>query len=148
MRISPPRERMRARIKLAVEGIPVFKQLYDRFVGNKLPAKAALIDAAKQADLIQDAAEEAADTFIVNLRIVGLLQTLSGAERIVSIDHYIDTLPGSNPTILEPGTPIPIKKDQSLSVPDASQLKSICFYITPIGAEGSEERRHSDLFLG
>jgi hypothetical protein len=144
----PPRERQRARIKLAIEDIPAFKQLYDRFVGNKLPAKAALIDAAKQADLSQDAAEEATDTFIVNLRFVGLLQTLSGAEWIVTIDHYLDMLPASNPTILEPGAPIVIKKEQQLSLPDASQLESICFYITPIGVDGSEERRHSDLFLG
>jgi len=143
----PPRERMRARIKLAIEETTVFKQLYDRFVGNKLPAKVALIDAAKQVGLSQDAAEEAADTFIVNLRFVGLLQTLSGAERIVTIEHYLDTLPGSNPTILEPGTAITLRTEQQVTLASSS-LDSICFYITPIGTDGSEQRRHSDLFLG
>lgn len=144
----PPRERMRARIKLAIEDIEVFKGLYERFVGNKLPAKAALVDAAKQFDLSDDAAEEAADTFIVNLRYVGLLQTLSGAERIVSVDHFMDTLPGSNPTFIPPGTAMPIDENRGLAKIDPTHLESVCFYITPIGSEGSEERRHSDLFLG
>jgi hypothetical protein len=31
---------------------------------------------------------------------------------------------------------------------DPAQLDAVCFYITPIGSDGSEERRHSDLFLG
>lgn len=48
---APPRERARAQIKLAILEIPVFKALYERFVGNKLPAKQVLIDAAKEQDL-------------------------------------------------------------------------------------------------
>ena len=31
---------------------------------------------------------------------------------------------------------------------DDHEWRSICFYITPIGSEGSEERQHCDLFLG
>ena len=145
-----PRERMRAWIKLAIEDIPIFKSLYERFVGNKLPAKAALIDAANQFDLSPDIAEEAADTFIVNLRYVGLLQTLSGSERIVIVDHFMDTLPGTNPTIHPPGAVVPIRSEEgSPGLPKTpSSLDNTCFYITPIGEEASEERRHSDLFLG
>ena len=71
----PPREQARARIKLAIEDIEVFAKLHERFVGRALPAKAALIDAAMEFGSSEDAAEEAIDTFIVNLRFVGLLIT-------------------------------------------------------------------------
>ncbi len=45
---APSRERAKARIKLAIEDIEIFKGLYDRFVGTKLPARAVLADAAKE----------------------------------------------------------------------------------------------------
>ena len=97
------RERIKARVKLAIEQIPVFKGLYDRFCGNKLPARAALMDAAKDLEVPDDLAEEAVDTFIINLRDLGLLQTLSGAERIVSIDHLLDHLPPTPDTVAPAG---------------------------------------------
>jgi hypothetical protein len=65
-----PRERARARVRLAIEEIEPFKRLYERFVGNKLPAKAAMTDAIKEFEVSAESAEEAVDTFIVNLRFV------------------------------------------------------------------------------
>lgn len=90
------RERAKARVFLAIENIEPFQNLYDRFKGNKLPAKTALVDAATETGLEKDAAEEAVDTFILNLRFVGLLQMLSGAERIVTLEHLLDSLPSSS----------------------------------------------------
>lgn len=144
---APPKDRTRARVKLAIQDVEIFNALYDRFVNNKLPAKAAIIDEAKKFDLSQDLAEEAVDTFIVNLRSVNLLQTLSGAERIVSVDHLLDTLPGTSPAIIPPATTV-INATSSQIAPQLPHYESACFYITPIGSEGSEERKHSDLFLG
>jgi hypothetical protein len=89
----PQRDQTRAKIKLAIEDIDVFAKLHERFVGRALPARAALIDAAVELGSSKEAAEEAVDTFIVNMRFVGLLVTLSGAERIVSKDHALDQLP-------------------------------------------------------
>lgn len=148
------RERARARARLAIEDIPVFKGLYDRFVGNKLPAKAALVDAAKQLGATDEAAEEAVDTFVVNLRFVNLLQTLSGAERIVTVDHMLDGIPSSvysSPALYTPGTPIPaatpLRPVNDYRAPANADFDSTCFYITPIGQVDTEERKHSDLFL-
>src|SRR5690606_21687707 len=73
----PSRERTKARVKLAILEIDAFARLYERFRGNRLPARSALIDAAKEFDVPAALAEEAIDTFTVNLRFVGLLQTLS-----------------------------------------------------------------------
>ncbi len=149
---SPPREKARARVKLAVLNIPVFKSLYEAFAGNKLPAKAVLTDAAKEFGLSAELAEEAVDTFIVNLRYVGLLKTLSGADRIISLDHLLDTLPGTVPeaeTLEDPSAGGgPAAAAASAAAISGDEFEHICFYVTPIGEDGTEQRKHSDLFLG
>ncbi len=139
------REQARARISLAIEKIEPFEKLFAKFVGTKLPAKAVLIDAAKEIGLKSDYAAEAVDTFIVNLRFVGLLKTLSGAERIITVDMHLDELPSSNrpKTAMEPVLP-----KSNLITTEQAQFETTCFYIAPIGADGSEARKHSDLFLG
>src|SRR5690606_3234995 len=97
-------------------------------------------------------AEEAVDTFIVNLRFVGLLQTLSGAERIVTVEHLLDSLPSSpRQASALPGGIVSLPhngKSSSLITAEQANFESMCFYVTPIGEDDSEQRRHSDLFLG
>jgi hypothetical protein len=149
------RERARSRAKLAIEDIRIFKGLYDRFVGNKLPARVAMVDAAKSLGASDDSADEAVDTFVVNIRLVNLLQTLSGAERIVTIDHMLDGVPSSTsptpPAIYVPGASIPnvtpLRPVHGYRAPIHADFENICFYITPIGHVDTEERQHSDLFL-
>lgn len=63
------RERARARAQLAILDVEPFAGLYEKFKGLRLPAKAALIDAVKEFGVDAESAEEAVDTFIVNLRI-------------------------------------------------------------------------------
>jgi hypothetical protein len=139
------REISKARTKLAINDIEPFARLYERFMGNKLPARSALIDAAREFGVPSDLAEEAVDTFTVNLRFVGLLQTLSGAERIVTEDHLLESLPSSaTPSLTAESS----ERVQSLVTSDHAKFESTCFYITPIGDEGSENRKHSNLFLG
>lgn len=139
------RETIKARIKLGVEDIEPFKKLFDRFAGNKLPAKAALVDAIKEFDVPEEMAEEAVDTFIVNLRFLGLLQTLSGAERILTIDHLLETLPAKS---LAAEVQPQKRPSGQLVTLEHARYETTCFYITPIGEESSEQRLHSDLFLG
>lgn len=145
----PRREQTKAWINLAIESLEPFKKLYDRFAGTKLPARAALIDAIKEFEIPPELSEEAVDTFVVNLRFVGLLQTLSGAERIVTVDHLLDTLP---PSSLGPSSATSFaatpKATTAVITADHAQFATTCFYITPIGDEGSEHRKHSDGFLG
>jgi hypothetical protein len=95
-------------------------------------------------------AEEGVDTFIVNLRFVGLLQTLSGAERIVAINHLLDSLPTSRISAdraPSEGPPLAVE-GRGIITQEHAAFETTCFYITPIGDEGSEQRKHSDLFLG
>jgi hypothetical protein len=146
---GPSRERTRAQIRLSIEQIDVFKRLYERFVGNKLPAKAALIDAAKELEVAPDALEEAIDIFIVNLRYLGLLRTLSGADRIVSVEHLLDSLPSSSLlTASHEIIQVDNQRKNQIVTADQALFEATCFYIAPIGEDGSEQRKHSDLFLG
>ena len=139
------REQARVWTELAITRIEPFQKLYDKFVGNKLPAHAVLIDAAKDAGIEPEHAAEAVDTFVVNLRFAGLLKTLSGAERIISLDMLLSELPAaSSPSSL----PSPSVPSGSIITSEHAQFESTCFYIAPIGDEGSEPRKHSDLFLG
>jgi hypothetical protein len=140
------RERARARVELAIIGIEPFKGLYERFKSLKLPAKAAMVDAAKEMGVSNDAAEEAVDTFVVNLRFTGLLQTLSGADRIITIDHLLEELPAASRTLEQRDTFESPRTEIMTS--DQAHFESMAFYITPIGEADTEQRMHSDLFLG
>lgn len=145
------RERAKARVLLAIENIEPFQNLYNRFKGNKLPAKTALVDAATETGLEKEAAEEAVDTFILNLRYVGLLQMLSGAERIVTLEHLLDSLPStssqSQRTSENAISSITHHSVSPLMTAEQARFETVCFYVTPIGEDGSEHRKHSDLFL-
>jgi hypothetical protein len=148
------REQARARAKLAIERLEPFKQLYERFKNSRLPARAVLIDALKDLAVPADFLEEGVDTFVVNLRFVGLLQTLSGADRIVTIDHLLDSIPAttsaqSNGSVLSPSPEIGANRLHShdLITQEHAHFQTTCFYITAIGDDGSEQRKHSDLFL-
>ena len=77
-------------MKLAIHDIEPFLQVYEKFKDSRVPARAALIDALTSSGVSQSLADEGADTLIQNLKFVGLMQTLSGAERIVSLDHLLD----------------------------------------------------------
>jgi len=96
-------------------------------------------------------AKEAVELFIVNARDIGLLQTLSSAERILTLDHMLDLLPAAaEPRVhaesIENGTgPEEAIAQVVRGVPVlAGDLSNTRFYITPIGEEGSEQREHAD----
>jgi hypothetical protein len=145
----PQRERTEARVQLAILDIEPFNNLYEKFVGNKLPTRQVLIDNIKEDGVQADVAEEAVDTFIVNLRFTQLLQTLSGAERIVSLDHLLDSLPSIpiNVNVAAPSQES-VKSSEAIITLEQAGFDKTCFYIAPIGDDGSDFRRHSDLFLG
>jgi hypothetical protein len=141
------REQQRTRIKLSIDDIEIFAKLHERFLGRALPARAALIDAAKEFGAPPDAAVEAIETFTLNLRFVGLLVTLSGAERVVSKDHALDQLPATSDSSTRVRPAIGPESNAVITAEQA-QFESTCFYIAPIGSPDSEQRKHSDLFLG
>ncbi|WP_083484378.1 PqqD family protein [Loktanella sp. 3ANDIMAR09] len=142
-----PKVRAIAKVDCAISTIPAFLGLYEKFKGNKLPAKSVLVDAVQEFDIDREIAEQAVDIFLENMQEVNLLQTLSGAERIVSKEHLADGVvsdPSFQSDTSRPTSPAtfapPITSGQAA-------LETTAFYVTPIGSDGSVQRKHSDLFL-
>ena len=143
-RDAADRERARAKIKLAIETIDLFSSLYSKFAGQKLPSSALLEDAAGDLGVPEKMRAEAVEMFIVNLRYVGLLQTLSGAERILTTDHAVDQLPVGEGRYVPASAQV---TDGPLTLHADAEFDRMCFFVSPIGEEGSEFRDHSDLIL-
>ncbi|MBT9330806.1 hypothetical protein [Paracidobacterium acidisoli] len=143
----PPPKKLQARFDLAIKNIEPFNFLYERCKGQKLPSKEFLIDALRESEPSETSLSECVDTFILNATFLGLLRTIAGSERLITIEHGLEEtgkIAGSSaavPTRLE---------TQDASLQAISQLdgyESICFYITPIGGDDSEQRKHSDFFM-
>lgn len=139
--------KVRARFKLAIENVDVFKALYESYLGNRLPAQAVLMDKAREWGVPDEDVAECVETFTVNTKFVGVLRSISGAERLLSIDNVIDDFSTRMEEPAKPRHPsrvglMPEKEAYATSFDNA------CFYITPIGEEGSEQRKHADLFMG
>lgn len=153
----PPRERLTARFKLAIEGVAPFKALYEALKGNRLPAASVLEDTAKEHDVPADDAKECIELFIVNSKFLGILKPIAGAERIIPLEQALESLPESDASpIADVSTDAAVRAstvfERRAAGPgvssDSGAWSSICFYISPIGEADSEHRQHADLFLG
>ncbi len=146
---SKPREQAAARFKLAIESIPVFKGLYERLKGNKIPSREVLRDYAGDLGVPDEDRMQCVDIFLGNAKFVGLLKVLSGAERLMPLDYTLDELPAGSSATPRPA-PLVAKGPQTTGteVTQAVDFSKVCFFITPIGEEGTEHRKHSDMMLG
>jgi hypothetical protein len=140
------RVRARARMKLSIETTEIFKSLYERLSGQKLPSPAILEDTVVELGLPAQHKKECVELFVVNLRFVGLLKTLSGAERILTTEHALDQIPSSS---IDKASTFPFSRaeGQPLVIHSEARFDRICFFIGPIGEADSEYRKHSDLVL-
>lgn len=143
-----PKERLKARFDLAIRAIEPFKFLYDRLRGNKLPAQNVIHDMLREGGYAENELAACVDTFIVNVKYLGMLRTLAGAERLLTIEHVLEEMPPASDLPGEPPTRGSSTAAKAAHLaPGATAWSKTCFYITPIGAEDSEHRKHSDLFL-
>jgi hypothetical protein len=145
-------KRLQARFKLAIQNHSPFNFLYEKLTGNRMPAKEVLADYLNEVNVDDEDRAECIDTFILNLKFLGLLKTIAGSERIISIDQALEEAAAA-PT---PSTGSAADQSGGLPLPpsdrgDVAQVtedfSKICFYITPIGEESSEERRHADFMM-
>jgi len=150
----PLTRKVRARFKLAIEKHTPFAFLYERIKGNKVPAKEMMADNLTEANVEDDEKAECIDTFILNAKFLGLLRTIGGSERLVPIEQVIEEAPQTslislqeapNPTSVQP--PQLPRISGSEIAQSSEDFSKICFYITPIGKEDSEERRHADFLM-
>jgi hypothetical protein len=159
---SSPVDRAQACFELAIKRISIFEKLYEHFKDNKLPAINVLRDVAAENGIPEDLTQECVDTFVVNCKYVGVLKSLAGAERFITFEHALEEIRKSTGV-----QDAPVEADVVFMPPPASsavaiaqvstsvsvvtsleEFDSACFYISPIGDEASEFRKHSDLFMG
>ncbi len=74
-----------------------------------------------------------------------MLRTLAGAERLVTLEHALEEC-GKAPASDMPTVPGVDTGHQRQRVAPGS-FENTCFYISPIGQENSEHRKHADFFL-
>ena len=146
-----PCEVIAARFKLAIQGNQYFNHLYESYKNMKVPTNKVLEDCIIEFGIEEHEAKQCVETFIVNAQFLGIIKTLSGAQRLITIEHLIEELGAKYPSSATINANVPIvdiAKDTVMnsSSPEVSYDK-ICFYITPIGEDGSEQRKHSDMLL-
>ncbi|MBI1852964.1 MAG: hypothetical protein HYR85_21695 [Planctomycetes bacterium] len=142
-----PRERRRASFELAIEGVEPFRLLYDQYKGKRLPEREVMKDVLRDSSVDVPDVDECVDTFTVNVKDLDLLRIIGGAETLVSIEQVLDELPSEERAAGQEASrrPLVVSKP-SPEVVTSKDWKNICFYITPIGSDDSEERKHADLF--
>lgn len=148
----PERERRKAAFDLAIDGVAPFKLLYGHYKGKRLPEREIMKDVLSDSAFDVPDLDECVDTFTVNTKNLDLLRTIGGAETLVSIDQVIDEISvgtsSTSPAHTAPLSNAPaIVKRLSDNAGSADDWQRICFYITPIGSDDSDERKHSDLFM-
>jgi hypothetical protein len=143
---SASREKRQAQFDLAIKGVAPFALLYEKCVGKKLPSHDVLKDMLSEAEIEVEDPAECIDTFVVNTKDLGLLQTIAGAETLVSIESVLDDLGAIrlNRVAIPAGVGSSGADHLTASSRDWSK---VCFMVTPIGDDESEWRKHSDLFL-
>lgn len=150
---SSERDRRRAAFDLAIDGIAPFKVLYEHYRGKRLPEREMIKDVLRDSGTEAGDLDECVDTFIVNVKYLGLLRTIGGAETLVTIDQVLEELPNEvafagivGMAAASPRVAIDATKRAEVEV-GAVDWKRTCFYITPIGSDDSVERKHADLFM-
>lgn len=152
-----PSNKVVANFRLAIESNEYFAKLYDQYKDMKLPAKSVMIDFLKDQGLDSNDCTKCVELFIINAKYIGIIKVIAGSERIISIEQMVEEISMNQTEDIVSKTEIIDKKPNitNESKPlgtvtsnnDGEKWSKTCFYITPIGQEGSEERNHSDLFL-
>lgn len=139
--------------KAGIENIEIFKSLHEKYVGSKMPARQVLLDELEELEVPDKDREAVADRYIENSNFVGVVKVLSGAERIIPIEQVIEESGGTSKNTS------PVEEDKEIVASpnvithqkidkSTTDFDKICFYVTAIGSDDSEQRKHSDLFLG
>jgi hypothetical protein len=141
-------EKISAQFDLAIGGVVPFKVLYDAFVGKRLPSHEVMRDVLTEQAPTVDDARECVDLFVVNATYLGLLRPIGGVETLVSPDDLGQPV-GAAPSDkrVERPTGAAGHPEAQPQRPTGVDFAKTCFFIGPIGFEGSEERKHSDLVL-
>jgi len=144
---------------LAIYSNEFFQKLYDKFKNLKMPSRQVMIDFLAESGLEKDRQDECVDLFLVNAKYSGISKISAGADRIITIDqllaeakgNIVDKISASENSFIPDkqvaSTGIEISDTKGTDSDNADDWEKICFFVSPIGDDGTLERKHSDLFL-
>lgn len=147
---SNQKDKLVARFKLAIQSIESFNTLYEQYKNSKLPSKHVISDFLVESGFNKEETSECIDIFLINSKYIGILKMVAGAERLLPIEHVIEEMTEVDMAVADVAVESSrISRGVTPHSPKESKnhFDNVCFYITPIGEDGSEFRQHSDLFL-
>jgi hypothetical protein len=147
----PTKGKFKAQFQLAIEGIPPFSVLYTEYRSKKLPSHDVMKDVLRDHKVPDELLQECVDTFVVNAKDMTLIQTIAGSEMLLPVEQVLDELPEEpTPEAEAPAQVAPAAAEAEGArplQPEKTDWSRVCFVITAIGEEESEQRKHSDLVL-
>lgn len=127
---SSARERRRIEFDLAIQRIEPFSALYDRLKDKRVPAEDVLAD--QLSGVPQNDRQKCAGIFLRNIRYLGLLGEVAGAERIVSIEQAIEGLAEGSAAVDASSSPLRTEAQvKELANPPASIASQTATLVEP-----------------
>lgn len=147
-------EKAKANFELSIKNNDYLFGIYEQYKEMKVPSTQVMMDFLGEKGLDADNQQRCVDLFLVNAKYIGIIKVMSGTERIISIEHLLEDIsPEESHLLAQVPSQQPdahIVKDYNANDSNSShdEWDKTCFYISPIGDEGSEQRKHADLFMG
>jgi antitoxin component of MazEF toxin-antitoxin module len=135
-------EAKEGRIK-AIMTPTVLSKFYSTYNGHAIPASNHLANLLESRfEVPRDRTAEAIDLIMENARYASILEP--GSSEDTHIIRLTGAFEGTPEGSGDPSTDVAADKGP---VQIGDEWEKICFYVTPIGDEGTEERKHADLML-
>jgi len=141
-----PEERGEGIVK-AITVPTVFSKFYSEYNGKLLPQDDFLLNVLENRyDVPRDRLEEARDVILANARFAGIMADHGDGRRLIRLDSAPKFSAGASPIAPTEGSADEVQIETA-ALGKTLGSGDVCFYITPIGDDGSEVRRHADLLL-
>lgn len=150
-------DRAKANFELAIKSNEYLLAIYNQYQEMRVPSRQVIMDFLAEKGLDEENQQRCVELFLVNAKFVRLIKVLSGTERLITIEHQLEdisvaqepaTSAGAASLSLEAQISVDVPLKKKTNMQSENEWDSVCFYITPIGSEGSEQRMHADLFMG
>lgn len=142
-----PEERTEGIVK-AITVPTVFSKFYSEYNGKLLPQDSFLLNILESRyGVPRERLEEAKDLILANAKFAGIMSEHGDGKRLIRLDSAPKSLNGSGPNNQDQDPGGDGGSLENIPLGGALGGGDVCFYITPIGDDGSEIRRHADLLL-
>lgn len=130
-----------ARIK-AILTPSLLSRFYSDYNGHPVPAEAHFPNVVEtKYGVPRDRVQEAIVLILDNARFAGIIEQPEGAPPVIRISGASITIPEG---VGASTHPMPHLEPESAAT---EEWGGICFYITPIGEDGTDQRKHADMLL-